>query len=249
MKLFDSHFHIIDYNYEIIENQGYLPPNYSVQKYKKETKNLNIIGGTVVSGSFQGFDQQYLIHALNRLGKNFYGVTQLPIEVSDQEILALKQKRVTAVRFNIQRGGIESLKNLRYFSERIYDLAGWHTELYLNSKTLAQIKDTVKNLPLVSIDHLGLSKEGLPILLDLVDSGMHVKATGFSRGNLDVSDTMKQIYNVNPSALMFGTDLPSTRAPKPFSQKDLQLVRETFDDQACENIFYRNALEWYQKNQ
>ncbi|RZI01036.1 2-pyrone-4,6-dicarboxylate hydrolase, partial [Staphylococcus condimenti] len=145
----------------IIENEGYLPPNYSFQDYKKDTKNLNLAGGTVVSGSFQGFDQQYLIHALSKLGKNFYGVTQLPIDVSNQEILSLKQKRVTAVRFNIQRGGIESLKNLRYFSERIYELAGWHTEIYLNAKTLTQIKDTLKSLPRVSIDHLGLSKEGL----------------------------------------------------------------------------------------
>ncbi|UTB79886.1 amidohydrolase family protein [Staphylococcus carnosus] len=249
MKLFDSHFHIIDYNYPIIENQGYLPPNYSVQNYKKDTKNLNIVGGTVVSGSFQGFDQQYLTNALNKLVKNFYGVTQLPIEVSNQEILALKRKRVTAVRFNIQRGGIESLKNLRYFSERIYELAGWHTELYLNAKTLTQIKDTLKSLPLVSIDHLGLSKEGLPTLLDLVDHGVHVKATGFSRGDLDVADTMKQIYNINPDALMFGTDLPSTRAPRPFSKKDIQLIQESFDEQACENIFYRNALNWYQKKQ
>ena len=79
------------------------------------------------------------------------------------------------MRFNIQRGGIESLKNLRYFSERIYELAGWHTELYLNAKTFSQITDTLKALPRVSIDHLGLSKEGLPTLLNLVDHGLHVK--------------------------------------------------------------------------
>lgn len=248
MKIFDSHFHIIDYHYPIIENQGYLPPNYLIKDYKKDTKKLDIVGGAVVSGSFQGFDQQYLIHTLNKLGKGFYGVTQLPIDVSDNEILKLNAQGVTAVRFNIQRGGIESLKNLRYFSERIDALAGWHTELYINAQTLSQITDTLKALPRVSIDHLGLSKEGLPSLLDLVDHGLHVKATGFSRGNLNVVEAMKQIYAVNPEALMFGTDLPSTRTPRPFSLNDVKKIQEAFDEEACNNIFYHNAQHWYQKN-
>ena len=33
MKIFDAHFHIIDFNYPIFENQGYLPPEYSVEDY------------------------------------------------------------------------------------------------------------------------------------------------------------------------------------------------------------------------
>ena len=36
------------------------------------------MGGAVVSGSFQGFDQSYLLDALDQLGPSFVGVTQLP---------------------------------------------------------------------------------------------------------------------------------------------------------------------------
>lgn len=39
-----------------------------------------------------------------------------------------------------------------------------------------------------------------------------MKATCFGRVELDVENALKSIYEVNPDSLMFGTDLPSTRA-------------------------------------
>lgn len=64
MRIFDAHFHIIDFDFPIIENQGYLPPSYDVEDYQNETVDLNVLGGAIVSGSFQGFDQEYLLKAL-----------------------------------------------------------------------------------------------------------------------------------------------------------------------------------------
>ncbi|WP_271399748.1 amidohydrolase family protein [Staphylococcus nepalensis] len=247
MKIFDTHFHIIDFDFNVKENNGYMPPSYVIEDYKKETKDLDIVGGAIVSGSFQGFDQDYLVKALKEIGPGFYGVTQLPYTVSDNEILRLHSSGVRALRFNVKRGGSENLSHLKDFAERVYDLVGWHSELYIDSKNLPDIEKTILSLPAVSIDHLGLSKEGLPSLLKLVDKGVHVKATGFSRVNLDVSQSMKEIYNTNPNALMFGTDLPSTRASRRFSTQDIKIIENTFDEEACHKIFYKNALNWYQK--
>ena len=83
---------------------------------------------------------------------------------------------------------------------------GWHSELYIDAKELPEIAATIEALPAISIDHLGLSEEGLPHLLRLVDKGVRVKATGFGRVELDVKHALQAIYNVNPDALMFGTD-------------------------------------------
>ncbi|MEI2363372.1 2-pyrone-4,6-dicarboxylate hydrolase, partial [Priestia megaterium] len=74
MRLFDSHFHIIDFDFPINENQGYLPPSYVVEDYKTGTANLDVLGGAIVSGSFQGFDQEYLVNALKQMGPTFCGV-------------------------------------------------------------------------------------------------------------------------------------------------------------------------------
>ncbi|MGE7843805.1 amidohydrolase family protein [Lysinibacillus sp. NPDC093712] len=247
MKIFDAHFHIIDFNYPITENQGYVPPSYVVEDYQNETTTYNIIGGAIVSGSFQGFDQDYLVNALEKLGSSFCGVTQLPFSVTDDEIIDLQKKGVRALRFNVQRGGSEDLTKLDYFARRVYDLAGWHSELYIDAKELPEIAPIIEALPAISIDHLGLSEEGLPHLLQLVEKGVRVKATGFGRVSLNVENALKSIYAVNPDALMFGTDLPSTRAKRPFAYSDIELIQQLFDQAAAEQILYKNALEWYFK--
>lgn len=240
MKKFDAHLHIIDYEYQINENNGYM-----TLEYKSEVNSLNIIGGAIVSGSFQGFDQSYLIDTLNKLNGNYVGVTQLPHSVTDDELIFLNNQGVSGLRFNVKRGGSEDLSKLEYFAKRVNEVVGWHTELYIDSKKLSDIKTTIKKLPAVSIDHLGLSKEGLPHMLDLVEQGVKVKATGFSRTDLDIPNTLRSIYNINPEALMFGTDLPSTRAPYRFNENDIQIIENNFTNEECENIFYKNATKWY----
>ncbi len=47
MRIFDAHFHIIDFDFPIIENQGYTPPSYVVEDYQKETALFNIEGGAI----------------------------------------------------------------------------------------------------------------------------------------------------------------------------------------------------------
>lgn len=247
MRIFDAHFHIIDFDFPIIENQGFLPPSYVVEDYKNETANLNVLGGAIVSGSFQGFDQAYLLKALKQMGPSFCGVTQLQYTVTDEEIINLDKNGVKALRFNIKRGGSEDLWKLDYFSRRVYDLVGWHSELYIDAKELTEIASTIEKLPAISIDHLGLSEGGLPYLLKLVDKGIRVKATGFGRVELNVKNALKSIYNVNPDALMFGTDLPSTRAKRRFKYEDIELIQQLFDEQAIDKILYSNALSWYFK--
>lgn len=86
-------------------NQGYLPPAFTFQDYLEKTKDLDIRGGAVVSGSFQETDQTYLIDALNQLGTGFVGVTQLRrADTSDAKILELHKAGIRAVRFNLKRG-------------------------------------------------------------------------------------------------------------------------------------------------
>ncbi|HKK01625.1 MAG TPA: amidohydrolase family protein [Desulfuromonadales bacterium] len=147
--------------------------------------------------------------------------------------------------FNLKRGGSEDVTHLERMARRVHDLAGWHVELYVDSKELPELFDTLVTLPAVSIDHLGLSREGLPTLLRLVERGVRVKATGFGRVDFDVRDTLATIDAINPEALMFGTDLPCTRAPRPFRDDDLRLIIETLGEQRAARVLCKNAMEFY----
>lgn len=245
MGIFDSHLHIIDPRFPLVENHGYLPPAFTVRDYIIATDKLSIQGGAVVSGSFQSFDQSYLVDALSKLGKNFVGVTQLPAATLDEELIYLNDRGVRAIRFNLKRGGSESAENLEYVSRRIHDMLGWHVELYVDSRDLSELAELLMRLPKYSIDHLGLSLAGQDYLFQLVEKGAMVKATGFSRLDFDPLETIKQIMRINPNALMFGTDLPSTRAPRPFHISDVQLIRDNFSAEEVEKILFSNALDFY----
>lgn len=243
--VFDSHFHIIDGKYPLISNNGYMPEEFSCNEYLSRMEPYNLCGGAIVSGSFQAFDQGYLIEALNKLGGSFVGVIQLPLAVTDNEIVSLNKIGVRAVRFNLKRGGSEEVAHLSSMAARIYEIAGWHIELYIDSNELQELYEELIKLPAVSIDHLGLSKSSMKYLLKLAEHGAWVKATGFGRVDFDVKNAIKELYLANPSSLMFGTDLPSTRAPRPYSDTDFTLIAEALGSDAAQNVFSKNAIKLY----
>ena len=176
--VFDAHLHIIDPAHPLVENNGFLPEPFTVADYRARIGGLGVAGGAVVSGSFQAFDQGYLIDALRALGPTYVGVTQIPAETSDQQILDLHE-------------------------------------------------------------------DGLPSLLRLVEHGVKVKATGFGRVELDPVATIKAIMDVDPTALMIGTDLPSTRARRPFEDQDFELIAQALDPSQVADVFWNNASAFY----
>lgn len=245
IAILDSHFHVIDDRFPLVPNNGYLPDTFTCEDYLQQMEPYNLCGGVVVSGSFQAFDQSYLLDALDRLGPAFVGVTQVPIDVADSQLLALHSAGVRAVRFNLKRGGSEDVKQLSFMAHRVYDLAGWHVELYVDSTALPDLYDTLIRLPAVSIDHLGLSKAGLPVLTKLAEKGVRIKASGFGRVDFEVGTALEDLYLANPNALMFGSDLPSTRAPRPFVYEDTLVVAEALDIAGAARVFSENAIEFY----
>jgi predicted TIM-barrel fold metal-dependent hydrolase len=244
-RIFDAHMHIIDPRYPLVANDGYLPNEFTTQDYLTRVANLPVVAGTVVSGSFQGFDQTYLIDALQELGPSFVGVTQISADCSDDEIVDLASHNVRGVRFNVRRGGSAQVHDLDRLARRAYDLAGWHSEIYIDSTDLPVLETVLSRLPALSIDHLGLSDGGMNTLLRLVDAGAYVKATGFGRLTFDPKNAIRQIMAVNPHALIFGTDLPSTRADRPFDDADVMLLCEAVGEEFVDDVLWANAARLY----
>jgi predicted TIM-barrel fold metal-dependent hydrolase len=243
--IFDSHLHIIDPRFPLVPNQGFVPDAFTCRDYLAVAGALGISGGAVVSGSFQAFDQTYLLDALPVLGPSFVGVAQLPVETTEDQISRLHLAGVRAVRFNLVRGGPAAVDDVDTLAHKVFDTAGWHSEFYLRNADLPDLTPMLLLLPRVSIDHLGLTSRGLDSLLRLVEAGATVKATGFGRGDLDVPRLLRQIHDVNPAALMFGTDLPGTRARRPFRAADIALVQSALGPSASAKVLCDNAVAVY----
>lgn len=156
---------------------------------------------------------------------------------------------VAGVRFNIFRGNSASITDLVEFSKRIHAVAGWHVEVQINPDELGTIKEQLKEIPRLSIDHIGLRKSGIEHLYDLADSGVKIKASGFGRLDFEPMPVLSKIHQINKKCLMFGTDLPSTRvqADKVFSETHIQKMTETFSSEELEDIMFNNAYNWYIK--
>jgi predicted TIM-barrel fold metal-dependent hydrolase len=244
-RLFDSHCHIIDHRFPIVPNQGYTPPHFPLEEYLARAKPLGIVAGAIVSGSFQAEDQTYLMDILPKLGLAWAGVTQIPNDCPDVEIARLGKLGVRAVRFNVFRGRIDSVDDIVALATRAHSVAGWHSEMYVDAAALAPHVDKLSKLPQLCVDHLGMTEAGVPMLLDLVAAGCKVKATGFGRVKLDVPKTLEAIARKNPNALVFGSDMPSTRAARPFEAADIDLVERVLGWELAQKAFWDNPLALY----
>ncbi|GLU47726.1 amidohydrolase family protein [Nocardiopsis ansamitocini] len=243
--MFDAHLHIIDPRFPLVPDAGFLPEPFTVADYRAVAHELGVTGGAVVSGSFQAYDQTYLVEALRELGPGFVGVAQLPADTSDSLLRDLHAAGVRGLRLNLRRGVVGDVDAIVQLGRRAADLLGWHTELYVDSRDLSGLRAALAPLPRISIDHLGLSGAGLPAVLDLVATGARVKATGFGRFDGDLAAALRAVAAVNPGALMFGTDLPSTRAPRPFALTDRDLVAGILGPDLARRALRSNAADFY----
>jgi predicted TIM-barrel fold metal-dependent hydrolase len=175
-----------------------MPPPFTSSDYANHPcilAGLANKGGAIVSGSFQLYDQTYLVDALQKLGPLFVGVTQVLPSVTDEELMFLHSKRVRAIRFNLKRGVCDT-GSIKELATRVFDLAQMHSEFYIDSSLLDTVElfDLLQNLPRIVIDHMGLSHAGFDKLFRLLDHSclssprnVFVKLTGFSRfeGTID----------------------------------------------------------------
>lgn len=241
--MFDAHVHILDPRFPLVENNGLIPDHYTIADYQSDTAGLGITGGAVVNSSFQGTDQRFLIAAIKELGADWVGVTQLDSSASDKEILRLDKAGVRGVRFNLRRGRVD-IEQMTHLARRAYDLANWHCEMYVDGSMLASLEPVIAKLPALSIDHLGMSQDAQPYLLNLVDRGARVKASGFGRIELEIVDALRDIHRVNPESLMFGSDLPALRSERRFERADIDLIREAVGGDA-HLVLENNARAFY----
>jgi predicted TIM-barrel fold metal-dependent hydrolase len=248
-RLFDSHCHIIDHRFPIVANQGFTPADFPLEAYLAEARPLGVVAGAIVSGSFQANDQTYLMDVLPRLGAGWVGVTQIPGDYPDAEIAKLDALGVRAVRCNLFRGRVDSVDDIVALATRCHQVAGWHAELYADAAALKPHVGKLAKLPQICLDHLGMTEAGIPVLLDLVAAGSKVKATGFGRVKLDVPSTLEKVAETNPRALVFGTDIPSTRAERPFMPSDVELVETVLGPDLAQKAFWENPLALYRVQQ
>lgn len=251
MKIFDAHFHVIDDRFHLEENNGFLPAPFTYEDYNQHISEmkLDIDGGAIISGSFQGFDTAYL-KILDEISqkypdRKYVAIANVKTDASDNLIQELASKGVAGARFNLFRGNDASVSEIVSFSQRAFKLAGWTIEIQVSPNQLELLSAKLTKIPKLSIDHVGLRKASIPYLYRLADKGVKIKASGFGRLDFDPWPVLKKINAINNTALMFGTDMPGTRVKKVFSMDDINRFNNLFSEADQKRILHDNAYQWY----
>lgn len=250
-RIFDAHLHIVDPRFPLRTGGGYRPEHFGADAYRARlvAAGVTVTGGAVVAASFQRPATTWMRAALAALGPGFVGVVAHGVPGGDDAVRRLDELGVRAVRLNLRRGGGRLPRSVEAWARRLHELVGWHVEVYVDGGALADVAPVLQRLPAVVVDHLGIpvsrTHPGYRALLDLVAGGARVKASGFGRQRVDVPAVLRDIEAVAPGALLFGTDLPSTRAPRPFRRTDVDLVQDTLGPDAARRVLHDNAVAWY----
>jgi predicted TIM-barrel fold metal-dependent hydrolase len=243
--LFDAHMHIFDLAFLLPGNQGFVPEPFTADDYRARTAALGIAGGAVVAASTQGTDPAPLLAAAAALGPRFVVVAEAHPGQDDAAFAALAEAGVRGVRFNLWRGGAFDIPAMLAHA-RAAAAHGLHAELYADAATLGPHVEALAALPCgLALDHLGMTQAGLAVTLALARSGVKVKATGFGRVALDVPAALEALSRAAPGCLMAATDLPSTRAARPFADDDLALISRVLGPDLTAAAFHDTAAAFY----
>ena len=107
-------------------------------------------------GSFQAYDQTYLLDALEQLGEGFVGVANVPPDITDREVLALYAGGVRAYRVNLFRGGDLDAGRARRALRRAR--AAGTSRSTSTATTCPSWRRGWRSVPRLVIDHLGMSR-------------------------------------------------------------------------------------------
>jgi predicted TIM-barrel fold metal-dependent hydrolase len=243
--LFDAHMHIFDPAFPLPGNQGFVPAPFTVADYRGRTDALGIVGGAVVAASTQGTDAAPLIAAAAALGPRFVVVAEAHPGQDDAAFRTLAAAGVRGVRFNLHRGGAFDIPAMLAHA-RAAAAHGLHAELYADAATLGPHVAALGALPAgLALDHLGMTEAGLPVTCALAEAGVKVKATGFGRVAMDVPRALAALAEAAPLSLMAATDLPSTRAARPFADDDLAIITRVLGAGLAHAALHDTAAAFY----
>lgn len=242
---FDAHCHIFNPRFSLKVSSHPLPGPFSVSDYQARVAPLGFCGGVVVSTPAQGYHQGHLLDALRWLGSAYVGVARLPATVADAELDTLNGFGVRGLRMQLKRGATLLPDDVLAMARRVHRHLGWHVELGIDARELADLEDCLEQMPALCLEHRVLSRSSLPCLLRLVEQGARVKVCELGRFSPSAAAVLKDIHAANPKALMFGSGLPLLSNAPGVQERDIEALFETLGDSAAQRVLWNNAVSFY----
>jgi predicted TIM-barrel fold metal-dependent hydrolase len=222
-KSCDCHFYIFGppARYPMVATRGYTPRPALVPEYGAMIDTLGIERMVIVHPSVYGSDNSCSLDAMAALGERCRMVAVVDAFVSDAQLKQMDAAGVRGVRFNLISMGGPSRNALEAIARRIAPL-GWHVQVYVEGKQLAELAPILEKLPVpVVVDHMGsimtawgLNNPSLRALRKLIDGGHGwVKLCGYRSSSAghpydDVTPLARALIGAAAERCLWGSDWP-----------------------------------------
>jgi D-galactarolactone isomerase len=260
----DSHVHIYDQRYPVSPSAVLTPPDASLAEYRALQAELDLERVVFVQPTTYGLDNRCQLEAVAQLGDAARAVVVVDDTTTDDELARLTSQGARGARFHMLPGGAVPWEIMHTVAERIAG-HGWHIQLQLNGRRLAERLDALLALPTtIVVDHVGRFmppvEPGHPAfgaLLTLLDTGRcwvklsapyETSRTG-APGYADVSRLARSLVRHAPERMLWASNWPHPSAPpdaRPDDAALLDLLLDWAPDAATRRrILVDNPAELY----
>jgi predicted TIM-barrel fold metal-dependent hydrolase len=158
----DTHAHVIGDpdRFPLSPGRGYTPAAASLDDYLAMLDRYGIARGVLVQPSVYGHDNRCLLDALDRSGGRVRGVVVPPHDTTTQDLEAMHERGVRAIRCNlINPGGLSPAIVMGW--QPALRAMGWHVELHVPVDELTSWVQIVESFDVpVVVDHMGRPTPG-----------------------------------------------------------------------------------------
>jgi predicted TIM-barrel fold metal-dependent hydrolase len=229
----DTHFHIFLKN-EVSTAYSRYPVDYDVKinDWLKVANEQQITGGVLVQPSFLGFDNSYLIQAIQQNPKHLRGVAVVEPTVSKETLLDLKKHGIKGIRLNLfgDENPLKTLDENQILLGRLKSL-DMHLQLHHDDGMLNELLLNISPGISIVVDHFGKPA---------TDDEFRVNSAGINKHQANLWVKLSAQYrtpNINHQAifqywlnkigdtrLLWGSDWPHTRF-EAFESYELQMQK------------------------
>ncbi|MDH3293917.1 MAG: amidohydrolase family protein [Acidimicrobiia bacterium] len=236
----DTHIHFYSSRYPASPDSVLFPPDVTVGDYRAVQQVLGLERVVVVQPTTYGLDNSCQLDAMAQLGPAARGVMVVNAATPSSELERLDRLGVRGARFHMLAGGAVGWDDLEPVAAAIEPL-GWHIQLQLNGRELADRFDRISALPVkVVVDHVGrfmpppagpapLIDANFEALCRLVDHGRAwVKISAPYESSVegppdygDVAALARRLVAEFPERMLWATNWPHPGQADPPSETDL----------------------------
>lgn len=155
----DAHCHVFGPSevFPYAPERKYTPCDAPKEKLFELRDYLGFERNVIVQASCHGRNNDALVDALKSAGDLARGVAVVSPDISDDELKAMDEAGVRAVRFNFVKRLVDATPKEVFLgiAERIAKL-GWHIVVYFEAPDLEELTPFLKQLPTtIVVDHMG----------------------------------------------------------------------------------------------